>query len=61
MGKKIIVVALKNTTQIDFIANNMFTNSSLAEEPVLIIDDEGDEASLNTLVNKNKKVPLMNP
>ena len=28
MGKKIIVVALKNTTQIDFIANNMFTNSS---------------------------------
>lgn len=55
MGKKIIVVALKNTTQIDFIANNMFTNSSLAEEPVLIIDDEGDEASLNTLVNKNKK------
>lgn len=55
MGKKIVVVALKNTTQIGFIADNMFTNSSLSDEPVLIIDDEGDEASLNTLIKKNKK------
>lgn len=55
MGKKIVVVALKNSNQIGFITDNMFTNSSLSDEPVLIIDDEGDEASLNTLVNKNKK------
>lgn len=55
MGKKIVVVALKNSNQIGFITDNMFTNSSLSDEPVLIIDDEGDEASLNTLVKKNKK------
>lgn len=57
MGKKVIVVALKNKTQIAYITDNMFSNSSLSEEPVLIIDDEGDEASLNTLISKNKKSP----
>lgn len=55
MGKKVIIVALKSPNQINFIADNMFDNTTLSDEPVLIIDDEGDEASLNALVKKNKK------
>ena len=54
-GKKIVVVALKNPSQINFMRESLFNKTSLSEEPVLIIDDEGDEASLNTLVRKNKK------
>ncbi len=57
MGKKVVIVALKSPTQINYIADNIFYDSSLAENPVLIIDDEGDEASLNTLVKKGKKSP----
>ena len=56
MGKKVIVVALKNDTQISFVKDRVFNKgSSLVEKPTLIIDDEGDEASLNTLVKKGKK------
>ena len=55
MHKKVIIVALKSTNQINFIADNMFNKTSLSNEPILIIDDEGDEASLNTLVKKGKK------
>lgn len=56
-GKKVIIVALKNTTQIQFVQDNVFKGSSLVDKPLLIIDDEGDEASLNTLVSKGKKSP----
>jgi hypothetical protein len=55
MGKKIIIVALKNSKQISFIKNNLFCDSVFSEKATLIIDDEGDEASLNTLVPKGKK------
>lgn len=55
MGKKVVIVALKSPPKINYIANSIFSDSSLAEKPVLIIDDEGDEASLNTLVKKGKK------
>jgi len=55
MGKKVIIVALKNTTQISFIKNNLFSNFLLSEKSTLVIDDEGDEASLNTLVSKGRK------
>jgi hypothetical protein len=54
-GKKVIIVALKNKTQINYIRDHVFNNSYLGEQATLIIDDEGDEASLNGLVNKNKK------
>ena len=54
-GRKVILVVLKNTTQINFVRNNVFSGSSFVDKPILIIDDEGDEASLNTLVNKGKK------
>lgn len=55
MGKKVIIVALKNATQINYVKNNVFKGSSFVDKPLLIIDDEGDEASLNTLVSKGKK------
>lgn len=54
-GKKVIIVALKTSAQINLIKNEVFSNEELAEKATLIIDDEGDEASLNTLVSKGKK------
>ena len=54
-GKKVIIVALKNKSQISYIKDHVFDGSYLANKPTLIIDDEGDEASLNGLVSKNKK------
>lgn len=57
MGRKIIIVALKSPNQINYISDNIFIGTFLSEQPTLIIDDEGDEASLNTLVAKGKKSP----
>ena len=54
MGRKIVIVVLKSPAQINYVAENVF-DDELTNSPTLIIDDEGDEASLNTLVNKNKK------
>ena len=56
-GKKVVIVALKNTTQINYVADNVFDDAVLADKATLIIDDEGDEASLNSLVKKGKKSP----
>lgn len=55
MGRNVIIVALKKPIQIKRIRENVFEGSYLSDYPTLIIDDEGDEASLNTLVKKNKK------
>lgn len=56
MGKKVIIVALKSPAQLTFIKDSVFPEtSSLADKATLIIDDEGDEASLNTLVKKGNK------
>lgn len=54
-GKKIIVVGLKHTSHINEIRQSIFDDGSLANQATLIIDDEGDETSLNTLVSKGKK------
>lgn len=54
-NKKIVIVALKHPAQINYLADNVFSDPSLAKKPILIVDDEGDEASLNTLVKKGKK------
>ena len=54
-GRKIVIVALKNATQIRFLKNNIFNSSTLAERPCLIIDDEGDEASPNTMGSQGEK------
>jgi len=45
--KKIVIVALKTKNKINYITKNVFKNSSLSNKPILVIDDEGDEASLN--------------
>ena len=55
MGKKVIIVALKSPTQINHIVDNVFDDDQINQKPILVIDDEGDEASLNTLVKKGKK------
>lgn len=54
-GKKVIIVTLKRPQRINEIRTKVFSDSELADSPTLIIDDEGDEASLNTLVSKGKK------
>lgn len=52
--KKIIIVGLKSVKQISTIIQ-IFKNNSLNEKPILIIDDEGDEYSLNTKVKQKKE------
>lgn len=52
--KKVIIVGLKSVKQITTI-NQIFKNNSLSEKPILIIDDEGDEFSLNTKVKQKKE------
>ncbi len=51
-GRKVIIVGLKHTKHIDQIAE-IFDNDFLSEQPILIIDDEGDQATLNTKAYKN--------
>lgn len=51
-GHKVIVVGLKHNKHIDQIAE-IFDNPYLSEKPVLIIDDEGDQATLNTKAYRN--------
>lgn len=46
-GRKVIIVGLKHNKHIDQIAE-IFDNESLADKSVLIVDDEGDQATLNT-------------
>ena len=46
-GRKVIIVGLKHNKHIDQIAD-IFDNEFLAGKSVLIIDDEGDQATLNT-------------
>lgn len=50
-GHKVIIVGLKHNKHIDQIAE-IFDNEFLAEESVLIVDDEGDQATLNTRAYK---------
>lgn len=51
-GRKIIIVGLKHNKHIDQIAE-IFGNSYLSDKSVLIIDDEGDQATLNTKAYRN--------
>lgn len=45
--RKVIIVGLKHNKHIDQIAD-IFSNSYLSDKSVLIVDDEGDQATLNT-------------
>lgn len=51
-GRKVIIVGLKHNKHIDQIAE-IFNNDFLAGQSVLIVDDEGDQATLNTRAYKN--------
>lgn len=51
-GRKIIIVGLKHNKHIDQIAE-IFNSSYLSDKSVLIIDDEGDQATLNTKAYRN--------
>ena len=46
-GRKVIIVGLKHHKHINQIAE-IFDNGFLADQPVLVVDDEGDQATLNT-------------
>ena len=52
-GKKIIITALKAYTHIKKVTS-ILKKAGLDRVPTLIIDDEGDQASLNGAVKKNK-------
>jgi hypothetical protein len=54
-GQKIVIVLLKHAKHINFLKNSIFSKSIFNNQSVLLIDDEGDEASLNTLVHKSKE------
>ena len=51
-GRKIIIVGLKHNKHINQIAE-IFSSSYLSDRSVLIIDDEGDQATLNTKAYKS--------
>lgn len=46
-GRKVVIVGLKHHKHINQIAE-IFDNAFLADQPVLVVDDEGDQATLNT-------------
>lgn len=46
-GRKVVIVGLKHHQHIDQISE-IFENQYLSNKPILIIDDEGDQATLNT-------------
>lgn len=51
-GRKVIIVGLKHQKHINKITK-IFEKTSLSDEPTIIIDDEGDQATLNTKVYSN--------
>ena len=53
MGRKIIITALKEYTHIERVLE-MLKNANLDKKPILIIDDEGDQITLNGAVKKDK-------
>lgn len=55
--RKVIIVSLKSTNKINRLNNNVFKQSYFSDKPVIIIDDEGDEYTLNALVKKSKMTP----
>lgn len=55
-GSNILLTVLKHHDHINHIAS-IFDDPELSSYPVLIIDDEGDQASLNTKHKKGKKSP----
>ena len=52
-GRRIVIVALKHVTHIDKISE-IFDGSALGNIPTIIVDDEGDQATLNTQAYKKR-------
>ena len=55
LKKPTVIVLKKNTSVLRQWKNNLASTNFCAGNPLFIVDDEADAASLNTLVNKNKK------
>lgn len=55
MRKPAVVVLKKNASVLKQWKNNFSSANFCAGNPLFIVDDEADAASLNTLVNKNKQ------
>ena len=58
-GRKIIIVALKHPKHIRDVKSYLI-DANLERKPVLLIDDEGDQASLNAKVEKNERTVIYN-
>lgn len=54
LKKKVILVTLKRSQNIELVSTSI-ASCNFGSSPVLIIDDEGDEATPNTLVFQNKQ------
>lgn len=55
LQKPTVIVLKKNSRVLKKWKNNFASTSFCAGNPLFIVDDEADAASLNTLVNKNKQ------
>lgn len=55
MEKPAVIVLKKNTRVLKAWKNNLASTSFCAGNPLFIVDDEADAASLNTQVNRNKQ------
>lgn len=55
MKKPVVIILKKNGNVLKQWKNNFSSTNFCLGNPLFIVDDEGDAASLNTMVNKNKK------
>ena len=55
MRKPAVIVLKKNSNELKQWKNNLAGTSFCRGNPLFIVDDEADAASLNTMVNKNKQ------
>lgn len=58
-GRRIIIVALKHPKHIRDVKSYII-DSNLENKPILLIDDEGDQASLNAKVANNERTVIYN-
>ncbi len=55
MRKPVLIILKKNSRVLNQWKNNFSSTNFCAGNPLFIIDDEADAASLNTMINKNKR------
>ncbi len=55
LKKPVVIVLKKNSSVLKQWKNNFSSTNFCAGNPLFIVDDEADAASLNTLVNRNKQ------